>query len=1006
MSRKTPGDSRQTAIDAENIPLLSAWKQLAATSVEASIAGRPDLFQFSNNPLSPLHRCVRIGDLSIPSYTGAHQWASAPILPNDQTAFARVLDALDQSHVQATKDAPDTSDQPSSPPTDTSPPADEPTAEGTELGAPLDPIPALPQQLPPDEPTVLVPKTIGALYIAMSPVPREFTIGIALLPRHRGRGHALRACAIATQWAIESLGAHRVQARILAGTPTTRHAVRLFSALGFTHEGVQRGAVVGPDGAWADVTHMGVLDTDWIVRAEHGAAPSRLWDQLFERHQLEREDLLRWEEAQAGLRPPRRRGSMDTIRAVDVGDMSDADTDMESEMSTGTRSTRSSSTVPSRASSRAEMASYAASLSEILEEAWRHRAGSQEDPFSDEEWVDFASWSSYGTIASTSSSERSLVNHLEETDLYTDRAELRAFASPDEVPGGYAILSHVWESDEQSFQQVQAFQLQATLISGNPRDLVSPKIRACCLLAERHDHKWESSAEVSDAVNSMFLFYASADVCYAYMRDVPGGYFSELFFSMCNSPFRHSAWHFRGWTLQELLAPGLVLFLSQDWTVLGSKADLAELLEDITRIPVDVLRMQRELSSVSIARRMSWAATRKTTRIEDEAYSLMGIFGVNMPVLYGEGKEAFRRLQEEIMKHSVDTSLFAWGTGAFTETEIATAQHTVLPSASCAMHDDPARYLLAPSVSCFADCHKVEWRAPVTQVPPDPSGMQLDMPSSNWIGFPTFTHSPHGILGHVPVLPLPSGPVAVIFCTVDEDTLLLPMYPCPKAPDPSRPLYHTGPPECRLVRAGTAALQGVTISPHAFKRLYFAHRPTSCAPRVPRTLALVNGAAFAPFRISQATLRALAAQNTRFVAATDVPFPWAGAPPLALALCAPARKYFWVLALGRCEARKRVPDPSRQPVGGGKRAGPHWASIQQCNYEYNRMPTGTCADMHSCETDHVADWPEGKKTFTGYNPGWIPIDLVFSPCPMNPTGETLVLHIDVRKVRAAGPPSV
>ena len=303
--------------------------------------------------------------------------------------------------------------------------------------------------------------------------------------------------------------------------------------------------------------------------------------------------------------------------------------------------------------------------------------------------------------------------------LSTDRAELHHFVSPDQVLGGYAILSHVWDHQEQTFQEVQALSAQCTILGGNPRDLVSPKVRACCILAENHGHKWiwadmccinrESSAEISEAINSMYLYYSLSSVCYAYLRDVPGGYYSELFFQMSNSPFRSSIWHQRGWTLQELIAPKIVLFLSQDWKLLGTKAELADLLHDITRVPVDVLRMQQDPNTISVARRMSWAAGRKTTRIEDEAYSLLGLFGVSMTTCYGEGRDAFRRLQEEIMKRNVDTSLFAWGTGRF-EQPLGASSSPLL--ARCRVHDNDLCYLLAPSPSSFADCHDIYYRAP------------------------------------------------------------------------------------------------------------------------------------------------------------------------------------------------------------------------------------------------------------------------------------------------------
>ena len=94
---------------------------------------------------------------------------------------------------------------------------------------------------------------------------------------------------------------------------------------------------------------------------------------------------------------------------------------------------------------------------------------------------------------------------------------------------------------------------------------------------------------------------------------------------------------------------------------MGTKLDLAKEIEKAAHVPTSLLTLQRSLEDFSIGQRMSWAVDRRTTRLEDEAYCLLGIFGINMPTLYGEGSSAFGRLQEEIMKQSPDTSLFVWG---------------------------------------------------------------------------------------------------------------------------------------------------------------------------------------------------------------------------------------------------------------------------------------------------------------------------------------------------------
>ena len=274
--------------------------------------------------------------------------------------------------------------------------------------------------------------------------------------------------------------------------------------------------------------------------------------------------------------------------------------------------------------------------------------------------------------------------------LNTARAELKFFATPESVSGGYAVLSHVWDKQETTFQEIQALRVRSaqtltrrpsnsdgasSLLNAHfnqpltPRDLVSAKIRKFCELAEKDGYEWgwvdtccinkDSSAELTEAINSMYRYYSLADVCYVYLGDVMTRSLDVL--EKPYSDFRSSRWHRRGWTLQELIAPELVVFLSRSWELLGTKLDLAPLLESVTKVPVDVLQLRARPSDYCVAARMAWAANRETTRPEDEAYCLMGIFGIFMPILYGEGRNAFRRLQEEIMRQTEDVSIFSWG---------------------------------------------------------------------------------------------------------------------------------------------------------------------------------------------------------------------------------------------------------------------------------------------------------------------------------------------------------
>ncbi|KAH9910745.1 heterokaryon incompatibility protein-domain-containing protein [Epithele typhae] len=256
--------------------------------------------------------------------------------------------------------------------------------------------------------------------------------------------------------------------------------------------------------------------------------------------------------------------------------------------------------------------------------------------------------------------------------LGTARADLIFFPQPEEVPRGYAILSHTWlEADKaDTFLKVQKLNPSRSSPPWfNPRDHLTPKIRSFLELAEEHGYEYawvdtccinkESSAELSEGINSMFRYYALSTICYVYLSDVQ---YSEtdpsddMWFA-----FQRSRWHWRGWTLQELIASRVLMFYSKEWICLGTKYELADRLEEATGISAAVLRFESPFTDASIATRISWAAHRKTTRPEDAAYSLFGLFGVNMPTLYGEGRHAFCRFLMEILKASRDPSIILLG---------------------------------------------------------------------------------------------------------------------------------------------------------------------------------------------------------------------------------------------------------------------------------------------------------------------------------------------------------
>lgn len=228
-----------------------------------------------------------------------------------------------------------------------------------------------------------------------------------------------------------------------------------------------------------------------------------------------------------------------------------------------------------------------------------------------------------------------------------------------EIPE-YAILSHTWDKQELLFDDMKR---------SDPEGLPGfEKVDKCCKLAASRgfEYVWidtccidkNSSAELQEAINSMYRWYKNAEVCFAYLSDVQSNT------NPTKSPaFAASLWFTRGWTLQELIAPRIVEFYGRneagDWGEIGTKSSLRDLIAKITGVPIGVLKTGN-VANISVATRMSWASRRHTKREEDQAYSLMGIFDVHMTMVYGEGKRAFARLQEEIMKVSNDHSLFAW----------------------------------------------------------------------------------------------------------------------------------------------------------------------------------------------------------------------------------------------------------------------------------------------------------------------------------------------------------
>jgi hypothetical protein len=206
----------------------------------------------------------------------------------------------------------------------------------------------------------------------------------------------------------------------------------------------------------------------------------------------------------------------------------------------------------------------------------------------------------------------------------------------------YAILSHTWGDDE---EEVTFKDLENG--SGKTKSGYK-KIQFCGAQASRDGLRnfWvdtccidkSNSTELSEAINSMFRWYSNAAKCYVYLSDVSAIGLDPIDESLqlWEPAFRNSRWFTRGWTLQELIAPPSVEFFCSHGRRLGNKKELEQQLLEITGIPASALR-GTPLSEFTVNERMSWACTRTTHREEDKAYSLLGIFDICMPLLYGEG---------------------------------------------------------------------------------------------------------------------------------------------------------------------------------------------------------------------------------------------------------------------------------------------------------------------------------------------------------------------------------
>ncbi|KAK5654054.1 hypothetical protein OQA88_7732 [Cercophora sp. LCS_1] len=345
----------------------------------------------------------------------------------------------------------------------------------------------------------------------------------------------------------------------------------------------------------------------------------------------------------------------------------------------------------------------------------------------------------------------------------------------DKIPQ-YAILSHTWLDDEVTYQDMQH---QAT--AKEKRGYAKIIKAAGLAIQDGLDYVWidtccidkSSSAELSEAINSMMAWYQQSKVCYTYLSDVPAG---PLGGAGRRAVFAQSRWFTRGWTLQELLAPSHLVFYCSDWSMLTTRDVLADELSRITGIDASFMTgrsaehedytstdlLRARLDSASIAQRMSWASKRQTTRVEDTAYCLMGIFGINMPLLYGEGHKAFLRLQEQIMVRFDDQSLLAWHFDGLT-TPVGPYHRRNRPSSG---RQTGRAGILATSPSSFAGCQDIIRVSTGHLTPPfsmTNKGVRLEIPIATISGnmYGVLQCQPHSEPAHVLALPLQVTPEGI-----------------------------------------------------------------------------------------------------------------------------------------------------------------------------------------------------------------------------------------------------
>jgi hypothetical protein len=231
----------------------------------------------------------------------------------------------------------------------------------------------------------------------------------------------------------------------------------------------------------------------------------------------------------------------------------------------------------------------------------------------------------------------------------------------------YATLSHRWGGKEPLLQDIQGKSVYDSEL--DPVGGIT-KLRSFCKTAHDAGYNWawsdtccidrSNNVELQESVNSMFVWYHHSALTIVYLSDVPP--------SSVSGALARSAWNTRGWTVQEFIAPKVILFYQNNWTLYlddhtpNHKESAAIMQELKNATGIDPAAVADFRPSMNGAReKLHWASTRVTTHQEDIVYSLFGIFGVRLPVDYGEKQsKALGRLLQEIVTQSGDITSLDW----------------------------------------------------------------------------------------------------------------------------------------------------------------------------------------------------------------------------------------------------------------------------------------------------------------------------------------------------------